>query len=130
MQPFNPMSLNSQYAARAQKIFAQYGSNARSAMHQSDSLNPFLLYVAFAHTHTPLAYNETLFGNASDRPGRRKIFGNTLAEVDHSIGEIINALEAEGLRNNTLVLVTADVSEQYAVVVSAVCRGWLGSEIM
>lgn len=34
--------------------------------------NPLFLYVAFAHTHTPLAY-ETAFENASSRPGNLKV---------------------------------------------------------
>ena len=36
------------------------------------------------HTHTPLAY-DSAFADASPRPGWYKVFGNTLAEVDHAM---------------------------------------------
>jgi len=68
---------------------------------------PFLLYVGFAHTHTPLAYDNT-FANISDRPGAAAIFGNALAELDHAVGRIVSALDSTGLRNETLLVVTAD----------------------
>lgn len=58
--------------------------------------------MAFAHTHTPLAYSVP-FQNTS-----RSVFQNTLAEVDNSIGRIIAALDTAGLSNNTLVFLTAD----------------------
>jgi arylsulfatase A-like enzyme len=76
-----------------------------------------------------LAYSPT-FQNASSRPGRAKVrqgrtlaylsarrlrhcrapqvFGNTLAEVDWSIGAILDSLESTGLRNTTLVVLTSD----------------------
>jgi arylsulfatase G len=45
-QPFNPFALNHRYAERAGEIFARFkpGSGV-------DAGKPFLLYVAFAHTH-------------------------------------------------------------------------------
>ena len=102
-QPFNPMSLNTQYASRAKSIFSQYSSSANP--------NPFLLYMAFAHTHTPLGYDEARFGNASPRPGWEKVFGNTLAEVDSAVGEVHKALEEQGLAEDTLIILTADKYE-------------------
>ena len=93
------MTLNSQYTERARKILTEHARSLRDV--------PFFLYVAFAHTHTPLAYDPK-FENASNRPGRTKIFGNTLAEVDSAIGQILDTLELTGLSNETLVLLTAD----------------------
>ena len=98
-QPFNPMTLNAQYAARAKRILAQYAE---------DDASPFLLYMAFAHTHTPLGYDEARFGNASSRPGWSQVFGNTLAEVDDAVGQVHTALETLGLAENTLIFLTAD----------------------
>ena len=71
-----------------------------------DAGKPFLLYVAFAHTHTPLAY-EAKYENASTRPGYHQVFANTLAEVDGSVGEIVAALESNGLAEDTLIVLTA-----------------------
>ena len=100
-QPFNPMTLNAQYAARAKSILAQYAASNRSASN-GGTPNPFLLYMAFAHTHTPLGYDEARFGNASSRPGWSQVFRNTLAEVDDAVGQVHTTLEKLGLTNNTV----------------------------
>lgn len=97
-QPFRPINLNQQYADRAVQIVKAHGQ----------SQEPFFLYMAFAHTHTPLGYNEEQFGNASSRPGRLAIFGNTLAEVDHAVGRVMSALRENGLEEHTLVMASAD----------------------
>ena len=101
-QPYDPFGLNHHYAQRAADILARFkpGSGA-------DAGNPFLLYVAFAHTHTPLAYQKK-FENASTRPGYHKVFGNTLAEVDNAVGAIMASLQSNGLAEDTLVMLTAD----------------------
>eukprot|EP01047_Picozoa_sp_COSAG01_P014063 COSAG01_NODE_677_length_14312_cov_10.195314_4_plen_114_part_00 len=52
-QPFNPFALNHRYASRAAQIFGRFSPTGSGA----DAGKPFLLYVAFAHTHTPLAYH-------------------------------------------------------------------------
>lgn len=102
-QPFNPMTLNAQYAARAKSILAQYATSNRNASSSSGTpTRPFLLYMAFAHTHTPLGYNEARFGNTSSRPGWAQVFGNTLAEVDDAVGQVHTTLEKLGLANNTV----------------------------
>ena len=40
--------------------------------------------------------------------GQLKVFGNTLAELDHSIGQIVDALDVAGVGPDTLVLLAAD----------------------
>jgi hypothetical protein len=101
LAPFDPFQLSNTYKARAAEIFAMFGKNG------SKSGTPFFLYVAFAHTHTPLAYPPE-FNEASPRPGRLKVFGNTLAEADHTIGAILDSLDAAGLGEDTLVFLSAD----------------------
>ena len=119
-QPFDPMSLNHQYAARATSLFRKYRtvaearpaaaastSSSTSSSTASPAPAPFFLYVGFAHTHTPLAYSPT-FENASSRPGFKKVFGNTLAEVDDAIGQIMEGLTVNGLAESTLVFLASD----------------------
>lgn len=83
-QPFNPFALNSRYAARASGLIAEHAQSNREHIAGGTGKQPMFLYVAFAHTHTPLAY-EPAFENASSRPGELKVFGNTLAEVISSV---------------------------------------------
>lgn len=96
-QPVDESTVNSKYTQRIEKIIEQ---NA----HSSD---PFLIYVGFAHTHIPLAYDPK-FSNASPREGWNKVFGNTLAELDYSVDSIIKSLEANGIDKETLVIFSSD----------------------
>ena len=79
-QPFNPFALNHRYAERAAEIFDRFKPGGDGA----DAGKPFLLYVAFAHTHTPLAY-QSQWDNASSRPGYHKVWGNTMAGACSSV---------------------------------------------
>lgn len=58
-QPVNEFTLNHRYAQRAEDIIADAASCG----------DPFFLYIGFAHTHTPMAYETKKWGNASKRPG-------------------------------------------------------------
>jgi len=64
---------------------------------------PFLLYHAFAHVHTPLATAPRHRGKSSHGP-----YGDTVLELDYAVGEILAALEREGVADNTLVYFTSD----------------------
>jgi len=101
-QPTDMIGLNTKYAQRAVSIIANHSSGgSREGVR-------FFLYVAFAHTHTPLAYSSS-FENASPRKGWYKVFGNTLAETDHAIGEIVDAVDADAaLKDQTLIVLTSD----------------------
>ena len=97
-QPFDPLSLNGKYAARATQIVAAHCGTCKAP--------PFFLYMAFAHTHTPLGY-DAKFDNASARTFGQ-VFGNTLAEVDDAVGQVIGSLDEYGVAESTLVFLTAD----------------------
>lgn len=64
---------------------------------------PFLLYLAHTMPHTPLFASET-FRNTS----YRGIYGDVVAEIDWSTGQILEALRREGLAERTMVLFTSD----------------------
>lgn len=109
MQPFDPSTLNAHYVSAASRIIDTHAARVRAHQERgTDAPKSLLLYVAFAHTHTPLAYDEKRFGNASSRPGFKRVFGNTLAEVDSAVGDIVGFLESAGLARDTLVLITSD----------------------
>jgi hypothetical protein len=104
--PFDATALNARYVARARRLIESHAE----AVQTGQTSKAMFLYVAFAHTHTPLGYDETKFGNASQRPGYKRVFGNTLAEVDSAIGDILEAIAASDAMsgNKTLVIVTSD----------------------
>eukprot|EP01001_Neometanema_parovale_P001956 NODE_1233_length_1822_cov_67.510889_g1170_i0.p1 GENE.NODE_1233_length_1822_cov_67.510889_g1170_i0~~NODE_1233_length_1822_cov_67.510889_g1170_i0.p1 ORF type:complete len:548 (-),score=108.63 NODE_1233_length_1822_cov_67.510889_g1170_i0:124-1767(-) len=93
-QPVNLTTLADRYAGRAEEI-----------IHMSaNGTSPFLLYMAFAHMHVPLAH-ELQFNNAS---ARKTTFGDTLVEADATVGRVMAALKKTGLDDNTLIFFTSD----------------------
>jgi arylsulfatase A len=69
---------------------------------------PFFLYLAHKDPHLPHFPSEK-FKNRSE--GGR--YGDSVEEVDESLGEIIDCLEKNGLDDNTLVLFTSDNGPWY-----------------
>lgn len=69
---------------------------------------PFFLYFAHTFPHRPLFASDR-FKNRSE--GGR--FGDTVEEIDWSVGEIIDTLRDRGLLDNTLLIFTSDNGPWY-----------------
>lgn len=70
---------------------------------------PFFLYLAFTAVHTPMhAIEEDLAQVAAiERPRRRKLAAMTLA-LDRAVGKVLDALDAHGLSDDTLLFFLND----------------------
>jgi arylsulfatase A len=64
---------------------------------------PFFLYVPFASPHTPILPTEPWRGKSGMNP-----YADFVMENDWAVGEIVNALERNGLTENTLLVVSSD----------------------
>jgi arylsulfatase A-like enzyme len=64
---------------------------------------PFFLYVPHSMVHVPLGVSDKFRGKS-----RQGMFGDVVMEIDWSVGEIMKALEENGLVENTLVIFTSD----------------------
>jgi arylsulfatase A-like enzyme len=64
---------------------------------------PFFLYMPHTFPHTPLFASERFKGKST-----RGIYGDVLAELDWNVGEVLKALKANGVADNTLVFFTSD----------------------
>jgi arylsulfatase A len=64
---------------------------------------PFFLYLAHNLPHVPLFASEEFLGKS-----KRGLYGDVLQEIDHGVGQLIQALKEEGLDKNTLVVFTSD----------------------
>jgi arylsulfatase len=74
--------------------------------HQTSA--PFFLYMAFSYPHEPARCSErfegkTQFGHV----------GDSIAEIDWTVGEVIKTLKKKGLDSDTLVLFTSDHGPWY-----------------
>jgi arylsulfatase A-like enzyme len=64
---------------------------------------PFFLYVPHPLPHVPLGVSSSFAGKSG-----RGTYGDVVAEIDWSVGQILGALRRHGLEENTLVLFTSD----------------------
>ncbi len=76
--------------------------NAISFIKQSKD-KPFFVYMPFSMPHVPLFVSEE-FENKTGRG----LFHDVIAEVDSSVGRVLETLKAEGVSENTLVWFTSD----------------------
>lgn len=70
---------------------------------QKNKQRPFLLYVAHSMPHVPLAVSEKFKGKSGSG-----IYGDVMMEIDWSVGEVLAALNAAGVDDNTIVIFTSD----------------------
>lgn len=64
---------------------------------------PIFLYLALTSPHTPLVPTKEFAGKSSLGP-----YGDFVMETDWAVGEVLNAIDAAGLRDSTLVIFTSD----------------------
>ncbi len=64
---------------------------------------PFFLYLAHSMVHVPLGVSPGFRGRSE-----QGMFGDVMEEVDWSVGEIMKALDRNGLAHDTLVIFTSD----------------------
>ncbi|PSV16509.1 arylsulfatase [Photobacterium kishitanii] len=65
--------------------------------------NAFFLYVPLTNPHAPLFPGQGFEGTTDGGP-----YGDSIAELDYSVGEIVKHLEKENLRDNTLIIFLSD----------------------
>lgn len=64
---------------------------------------PFFLYLAHNMPHVPLYVSEKFRGKTE-----RGLYGDVIAEIDWSVGQIMEALSSHGLVENTWLIFTSD----------------------
>jgi uncharacterized sulfatase len=69
---------------------------------------PFLLYLAHKDPHQPCLPSDEFAGSSRAGP-----HGDTIEEVDWSVGEILKSLEKNGLAENTIIVFTSDNGPWY-----------------
>lgn len=65
--------------------------------------SPFFLYVPESMPHVPIATSSRFKGKS-----KQGLYGDVMMEIDWSVGQILQALERNGLTKNTLVIFTSD----------------------
>jgi arylsulfatase A len=70
---------------------------------REEPAKPFFLYFAQVAVHNPIAPAEELRGSSNCGP-----YGDFIHDLDHSVGEILDALAYSGVLDNTIVIFTSD----------------------
>lgn len=69
---------------------------------------PFFLYFAHTYPHQPLHASENFRGKS-----KGGLYGDTIEEIDWSLGELMRTLKARGKWENTLIVFTSDNGAWY-----------------
>jgi arylsulfatase A-like enzyme len=91
--PVNQDSLTVRYTEEAVKFIKKYG--------KSDF--PFFFYLAYNMPHTPIHTTEYFRGNST-----AGLYGDVIQTIDWSVGQVLKALEEQGLTENTIVFFASD----------------------
>jgi arylsulfatase A len=84
-----------------------YTREAIQFIDQSEG-GPFFLYFAHNYPHQPLHASEKFMGKS--KGGR---YGDTIEEIDWSLGELVRVLQERGQLENTLIVLTSDNGPWY-----------------
>jgi len=90
-RPADQRTLTQRYTAKAVRFI------------EENRTRPFFLYFAHTFPHVPLFASPEFRGKSP-----RGIYGDTVEELDWSVGEVIAALRAANVAENTLVVFTSD----------------------
>lgn len=89
--PANQATLTQRYTREAVQFLEQ------------NKERPFFLYLPHTMPHIPLFASEDFRGKS-----KRGLYGDTIEEIDWSVGQILATLKRLGLDDNTLVIFTSD----------------------
>ena len=84
------------------KLTQRYTETAISFIRQKKD-NPFFLYMAHNFPHIPLFASPKFKGKS-----RAGIYGDTVEELDWSVGQVLETLKQEGISERTLVFFSSD----------------------
>jgi arylsulfatase len=80
----------------------RYTEEAVKYIDQSDD-KPFFLYLAFSYPHDPVRASARFSGKTGSGD-----YGDAVAEIDWSVGEILRAVDRKGISSDTLICFTSD----------------------
>ncbi len=89
---------------------------------------PFFLYLAHWGVHTPLQATKQDYEAVGDiEPHRLRVYAAMIRALDRSVGDILDALDEEGLADNTIVVFSSDNGGPGYIglpEINAPYRGW------
>lgn len=88
---------------------ADYWTDESLKVIEANRNRPFFLYLSHWGVHTPLQATRADYDAVGDiGPHSLRVYGAMVRALDRSVGRIMAKLEAEGLAENTLVVISSD----------------------
>lgn len=88
---------------------ADYWTNESLKVIEANRNRPFFLYLSHWGVHSPLQATRADYEAVGDiGPHRLRVYAAMIRALDRSVGRIMAKLEAEGLADNTLVVISSD----------------------
>lgn len=76
---------------------------------EANKHRPFFLYLAHWAPHTPLQATKADYDAVGDiQPHRLRVYAAMIHALDRSVGRVMDKLEAEGLADNTIIVLSSD----------------------
>lgn len=94
-------------AAQQTSLIARFTERAVDFIGENKD-RPFFLYLAHTAPHIPLAPSAAFAGKSEHGP-----YGDVVAELDWSVGQVLDALKTHGIDEQTLVVFTSDNGPWY-----------------
>lgn len=95
---------------------------------EANKNRPFFLYLAHWAPHTPLQATKEDYEAVGDlEPHRLRVYAAMIHALDRSVGRVMDKLEAEGLADNTIIVLSSDNGGAGYIGlpdVNAPYRGW------
>lgn len=89
-------------------LTARYTREALDFLRAGGKDEPFFLYLAHTFPHRPLFASREFTGVSE-----AGVYGDVVQELDWSVGQILEALDDEGMAENTLIIFTSDNGPWY-----------------
>ena len=125
------VQFNASKPFHAGKYMTDYLSDQAAAAIKANRNRPFFIYLAYNAPHTPFQATKADYDALSAiRDRRTRIYGAMVRALDRGVGEVMAALRAQGVDNNTIVIFTSDNGGAwYAGLpnVNKPYRGWKGT---
>jgi arylsulfatase A-like enzyme len=88
---------------------ADYWTDEAVKVIEANRNRPFFLYLAHWGVHTPLQATRADYEAVGDiKPHRLRVYAAMLRSLDRSVGRVMAKLEAEGIADNTIIVLSSD----------------------
>jgi arylsulfatase A-like enzyme len=102
-------SFNSGPAFEPDGYLTDYYADEAVRVIEANRDRPFFLYLAHWAPHTPLQATRADYDAVAHIPlHRERVYAAMIRSLDRSVGRVLEALEQEGIAENTLVIFTSD----------------------